>query len=555
MGDAVREPLDPQGVGSCLLFMDRVNAPAAAMGAAGELTHTNDAWRRYFGQDDAGPWSWLHPIPEEAASYVRATLERAVAAHRGVELEFDLRRRGGSLAVLACSASPVSLERDDGLFILCWDITERYRNEERLAFMAGHDPLTGLANRRTFEEALSRATSRAERGTESALLLLDLDNLKRFNDTRGHLDGDQALVNIGLLLRTHVRAGDLPARIGGDEFAVLFEGTGEAEAAEIAERIRHTAAAEEFVTGAREHDLGVSGGIVCIEGGTDARTAFDRADAALYAAKASGRDRIVMWTPEIDLATTPERVATRVREAFADDGFHLVFQPIVRLSDRSVAYFESLVRMRDDSGTELMPHEFLPFVDRMGLTSQLTRRVVDLALWELASTPGTSISVNLAPGDLADKELLADIERAVSTARSAHGRLLFEISESTLLAHLASGRSWMERLSDAGCRFVLDEFGTGMGMFVLMRERRIEHVKLSQAAMRALSGGEGSRAFVSAMRELIESQGKAAVAAYCETEELLGQARQAGFAYGQGYGVSEPSADLAALRALFEMEA
>lgn len=535
----------------CLRLTDKVNAPAAVMSFDGVLAATNEAWRRYFGNQTRDAWRWLDPVPEDTAEYVRSTLERAVAAHRVVELEFDVRRRGGSLAVLACSASPVDDDGPEGLFLLCWDITERQRNEERLAFMAGHDPLTGLANRRAFEEALGRAVSRAERGASSALLLLDLDNLKRFNDSRGHLDGDQALVNLALLLRTHVRAGDLPARIGGDEFAVLFEGTGENEANEIAERIRVTVASEEFVHGARENELGVSGGIVCIEARIDARTAFDRADAALYAAKAAGRDRIVVWTSELGSATTTERIATRVREAFVGDGFHLVFQPVVRLTDRSVAYFESLVRMRDDAGNDLAPREFLPFVDRLGLMPQLTRRVVDLALWQLAANPGTAISVNLAPSDLSDETLLADIEQTVGSAKSAYGRLLFEISESTLLAQLASGRSWMERLSTAGCRFVLDEFGTGMGMFVLLRERHIEHVKLSRAAMRALGGGDGSRAFVSAMRELVESQGKAAVASYCETAELLGQAQQAGFAYGQGYGVTEPSADLAALASLF----
>lgn len=532
-------------------MVDRVNAPSALLSANGTLADTNETWRRYFGAPDARPWAWLEPVPDEASGYVRATLERALTALRGVELEFDVRRRAGSLSVVACSACPVSDRPEDGVFLLCWDITERHRNEERLAFMAGHDPLTGLANRRTFEEALARAVSRAERGVPSALLILDLDNLKRFNDSRGHLDGDQALVNLGLLLRTHVRAGDLPARIGGDEFAVLFESTSEAEACEIAERVRETAAAEEFVTGAREHDLGVSGGIACIDGRADARTVFDRADAALYAAKASGRDRIVLWTPEVASATTSERLATRVREAFAADGFHLCFQPVVRLADRSVAYFESLVRMRDD-GHDLAPREFLPLIERLGLMPQLTRRVVDLALWELASNPGTALSVNLAPSDLSDEALLDDIAEAVTAARSAHGRLLFEISEATLLAHLANGRTWMERLSQAGCRFVLDEFGTGMGMFVLMRERHIEHVKLSRVAMRALSGSDGTRAFVSAMRELIESQGKAAVASYCETEELLGHALSAGFAYGQGYGVSEPSGDLGALAALFE---
>lgn len=541
-----------EGIDACLRHLDRVNVPSFVLDRTGRILYANDEWRTLLGSGASAEWEWLEPLPKDEATYVRRAFERAFEADRGVEIEFDVRRRGGSLAVLACSAGTVRMQEgaEPVLLGLCWNITERHRNEERLAFMAGHDPLTGLANRRAFEEALARAASRAERGAMSALLLLDLDNLKHFNDNRGHLEGDQALVNLAMLLRTQVRAGDLPARIGGDEFAVLFEGIGVSEAEEIADRIRESTAAE-FVTGARTHGLGVSGGIAVLDTKMSPRTAFDRADAAMYAAKAAGRNRIMVWSPEVGASTAPERLTLRVREAFASDGFHLVFQPVVRLADNSVAYFESFLRMGSDDGIDLSPREFLPMVDRLGLMPRLTRRVVELALWELAANPGTALSVNLAPSDLSDEELLTDLASVISGAKSAYGRLLFEISEATLLSNVAGGRVWMERLSECGCRFVLDEFGTGMGMFALLRERHIEHIKLSRAAMRSLSSGEESRSFVQAVRELIESQGKAAVASFIESDDLLGEAREAGFSYGQGFGVGEPVGDLASLVARF----
>jgi len=536
----------------CLRVLDGLELPGLVLLADGTLLHANAAWITAFGESAAEPWAWLGVVPAPERARARRVLEYAMQAQAGTNVEFEARRVDDSTCTLMASCSAF-MDADGayvGLLVLCWDVTERRRHERRLAFMAGHDPLTGLANRRAFEEALDRAASRAARGAVSAVLMIDMDHLKSFNDALGHLHGDQALVNLAMLLRSHLRAGDLPARLGGDEFAVLLEDTGLEGAFEIAERIR-LAAADEFVPGAREHMLGVSAGIAAFENGAEASEIVDRADAALYRAKSTGRDRVVVWDPHMSDVVSRDRMVARVRDAFVNDGFFLVFQPVVHLDKGTVSYFESLVRMRTDDGSTIGPTEFLPVIERLGMTSALTARVVDLALWALAAAPKASVSLNLAPGDLSDSRLLDDVERAIRAAEAARGRVVFEISESTLLSHLAGGREWIERLSQLGCRFVLDDFGTGLGMFVLLREKQIEQVKLSRTVVRALSSANDTRTFVTALRELIESQGKEAVATYVETEQLLGDARSAGFTYGQGYLVGEPSSDLTALVAEF----
>lgn len=540
----------PDGVydGAYRRFVDNIGIPAALIERSGALVECGHEWQRVLGCGDGEPWEWVAPVvPEQRARVIRDVV-RALTERASAEIDVDVRRHDGSLGTFVLVASACA--DVDAVLVVAWDVTDRRLNEERLAFMAGHDPLTGLANRRAFDEALVRAVARAERGNHATLLMLDLDRLKSYNDRRGHLAGDQALVNLSMVLRTHVRVSDTVARIGGDEFAVILEDGADTVASEIAERIRSVVASEDFVPQAIDHGLTVSGGLARIEPGVEARVALDRADTALYSAKDAGRDRIVSWVPELGTSVPAERLSTRVRDAFVSDGFFLVFQPVVRLEDQGVVYFESLVRMRASDGTVYGPSEFLPCVARLGLMSRLTKRVVDLALWNLATTPGASVSVNVSQSDLADTALLDEVEHALKAAASS-GRVVFEIAEGELLSNLAGGREWVRRLTPLGARFVLDDFGTGVGIFVLLQEPGFTQIKLSRAVVRALTVEDATRKFVMALRELIESQGKDAVATYLETEQLLGDVRDAGFTWGQGYGVGEPAEDLAALNARF----
>ncbi len=538
-------PLEFEGPAEVL---DMLGIPAVVIDAEGTVSCANIVWAEAFGQPPEGRWAWLAFAAEESRPRLRRALAQ-VKERQVTRTEVDAHRKDGTGATFECVLSrPRGVDGEaPAVVMVLWDVTERRMQERRLAFMAGHDPLTGMANRRSLEEALDRAVVRAERGAESVLMMIDLDHLKSYNDDRGHLAGDQALVNFAMMLRTHVRASDLPARMGGDEFAVLLEDATMAEAAEIAERMRHAASGSEFVPDARKHRLGMSAGLAFIEPGVSARVLLDRADCALYAAKALGRNRVEVWRPG-DSDEQPERVAERIHEALGSGGLFLMFQPVSRLSDGRIEYFESLIRMEAADGEVYAPDEFLPVAERLGLMSRITRVVVRCAIDEIEDSDGHAVSVNLSASDLGDEHLLEDVAALVKAARIEPRCLVFEVSEPALLSNLTGGRQWMERLGGLGCRFVLDDFGSGVGIFVLLRESAIEQVKLSRTVVHAFAEHDATAEFVGALRELIESQGKVAVATYLETAELLGEVRRAGFTIGQGFELSEPRRDIRGFR-------
>jgi len=526
--------------------------PSVILSAQGCVVCSNAAWVELCGPSPREAWAWLDVIDVEDRAEVRRVIERVTASSSPAELEFDVRTPSGEVHSLSIAFGPVALSDAVGLLGIARDVSASRRREQRLVFMAGHDPLTGLANRHTFTEALERAASLATtRGVPSMLVLLDMDHLKRYNDAFGHLEGDQALVNLSLLLRSHIRASDLAARIGGDEFALLLNGATLADADDIASRICQ-AARGEFVAGARQAQLGVSGGITSVEPSVDPRLIMDRADSAMYASKQQGRHRFLKWDVGLGELATSDLSAGRVRDALNNHGLSLVFQPVVTLKDGSVSYYESLARMAGEGSDLLLPSEFLPTVDRLGLASRLTFRVLELALAAIAEHAGVSLSINLSATDLADTALLSDIEQTICASGVDPATVVFEIPESTLLSNLTEGRAWIEQLSAAGCRFVLDDFGAGLGVFVLLNEDHIEQVKLSRTVIDALRHSRESRMFVRAVRELIESQGKSTVAAFIETEAMLADVIEAGFSYSQGNALHEPMADLGRLVGLMD---
>ncbi|MDH4140678.1 MAG: EAL domain-containing protein [Coriobacteriia bacterium] len=533
-------------------FLDGLPMPAWAVDESCRLMYVNSAWQEFTGRDleqERGE-GWLDGILAEDRADLRRSCRAAVTGRAAFTIDFQLRRDDGHYRWLTCYGSPFTAPNGQVCAVvgMCMDLTERKQREEQLAFMATHDSLTGLPNRRMFEDTLGRAVERARRGEHGAMLLIDMDNFKSYNDSLGHLEGDQALINFALLLQRHLRSGDLLARIGGDEFAVLLERVGVPDAVDIAERMRRAVAAEDFVAHARVHELGMSAGLLPVDGTLDARTLFDVADAAMYEAKEAGRNRVIVRRPGVDVPAEPrERMATRVRDAIADKRFRLHYQPVVYLYDGSVAYYESLVRMIDRDGAALLPVEFLSTAERLGLMPRLTRIVVDLILQALAEHPDARLSLNIAGTDLTDESLPRFIEEELRTHNLDPHRLVIETAEDVVVRNIAGMHAWMDRLRSLGVTFVLDEFGAGLGLFGLLKDLSFEQVKLDGSIVRSLAANGDSRAFVYAVRNLVESQGSVAVASWVETGNLLDKVREIGFSLGQGYELEMPDPDLGRL--------
>ncbi len=549
-GDRLADPEHHEQDGferSMQRFADALPVPALLIDSDGAAIHVNSAWVEFTGRGDLDNRGdlWLEAVAPADRETPRRTCVEAVSTAEAGRFDIRMRRAEGQWREMLCMATPWYGGDGGvrGVLVQCEDLTERAEHEEQLAFMASHDSLTGLPNRRTFVDELDRGVSKARRGDHGVLLLLDVDNFKGYNDALGHLAGDQALVNFALLLQTHLRAGDLLARIGGDEFAVLLDKADIAVARDIAERMRTAAAEEEFVMDSRRYELGLSAGLVRIDGRLDARELFDVADGAMYRAKERGRNRIEIHDPAVLVPPPHDRLASRIQKALREHQFVLHYQPVIRLADGEVSYYESLLRMVDDDEL-LCPAEFLPTIERLGLMPRLTRLVVRLVLRALREHPDVVISMNLSGADLIDESLPRFIQENLASSGVSGERITFEISESSLMGNLAAGRYWIERMSRLGCRFTLDEFGTGLGAFVFLRDLAVDEVKLGKEIVSSLSANGEHREFVGAIRSLVESQGKIAVAAFVESDAVLEGVRALGFTLGQGFRFSRPSAEM-----------
>jgi diguanylate cyclase (GGDEF)-like protein/PAS domain S-box-containing protein len=339
------------------------------------------------------------------------------------------RRKDGSLYIEEQTITPVhGVSGEITRFVaIKQDITARKRQEEQVRFLAMHDPLTELPNRRALDAKIERVCWSASRGRAGAILILDLDNFKPVNDTVGHMAGDQVLAELAALLRDTLRPGDFLARLGGDEFAVLLEDTSLDGAVHIADRMRVAVNAHRFHVQHTTFECSMSIGVAPIEGDTDGSTAMIRADSALYAAKQLGKDRVVAFPFGGELGAElaeSNRWAMRVKSALRDGRFVLHYQPIVRLGNGEHEHYEALIRLIDERGDLIAPDEFLSAAQRFGLMPQIDRWVVDNVVKVLGTCDDLRVFVNISGASLGHDALLGFIERRIIESRLPPGREL-----------------------------------------------------------------------------------------------------------------------------------
>jgi len=432
------------------------------------------------------------------------------------------------------------------------EIAERKRAEKALSFQATHDALTLLVNRREFERRVTRVVDTARKQREEHVLCyLDLDQFKIINDTSGHVAGDELLKRLGRVLAQQVRTQDTLARLGGDEFGVLLEDCSMHVAERVANALRRTIEDFRFVWEKQVFSIGVSIGVVPIQGpGQTVSSILSGADAACYAAKDRGRNRIHMYHEgDVELARRhgEMRWVTRIQTALEENRFELARQPIVPLSAsaREDTHYELLLRMRDEDGNIVLPDAFLPAAERYNLSVKLDRWVVREAFRLLTRNPGHLenlflCSINLSGVSLADEDFLIFVTTELASTGIPPSKVCFEITETAAIANLAGAMRFIEVLRRIGCRFALDDFGSGLSSFAYLKSLPVDFLKIDGVFVKDIVEDPIHRELVRAINEIGHVMGKKTVAEFVDSEAILNSLKVIGVDYAQGYAVGKP---------------
>jgi diguanylate cyclase (GGDEF)-like protein len=418
------------------------------------------------------------------------------------------------------------------------------QGEQRLRYLALHDPLCGLPNRNYFGERLEEVLREVRNGAPSAAVFyIDLDHFKDVNDTLGHPVGDELIRNVTARLSGLLRTEDLVSRLGGDEFAVII--TGGADTASLqrtAERIISTICAPYSIN---SHNIliGASIGIAIIDRKSDGEAAdvMRYADMALYRAKNEGRNRACIYDAAMDADLSERKQLERdLRDAISTDQLRLVYQPIVNGSGDTILAVEALSRWSHPTRGDIEPARFIPIAEHSGLIIELGEWVLRRACTEAKSWPGLAVSVNVSPLQFRRPDFVDTVERILTETDFDPACLELELTESTLLGNVDSAEVAMHRLKALGCRLALDDFGTGYSSLAYLRRFPFDKLKIDKSFVRSLERSPDAAAIVHAIVGLGRGLGMKVTAEGVETAEQQLFLRAAGVHSMQGYRFGRP---------------
>jgi diguanylate cyclase (GGDEF)-like protein/PAS domain S-box-containing protein len=431
------------------------------------------------------------------------------------------------------------------------DVTERRSFEAELRFLADHDALTGLPNRRRFHEELQRHLAFTARyGGEGAALLLDLDNFKYLNDSQGHKAGDQFLVSLARVLQERLRATDVVARLGGDEFGVLLPAATPAQARQVAESLQAAVREHSPLVGGQPVKLSTSIGVACFgQGGADPEQLMAAADLAMYDAKEAGRDRIGMATAEtVDERSLKARMhwLERIRTALDDESFIIYCQPIASIETGDISQYELLLRMTDEHGQIVPATAFLATAERFDLVQEIDRwvirKAIDLIAEHAEHGRALKLEVNISGKSIGDPELTRLIEAQLSDTGIDPQLLILEITETTAIANMDEAVEFANRLSRLGCGFALDDFGRGFGSFYYLKHLPLNYLKIDGDFVRNIAHNLVDQQVVKAVVQVAKALGYKTIAEYVQDEATVLALRHYGVDFMQGYHVGRPRA-------------
>ena len=440
--------------------------------------------------------------------------------------------------------------RGVGAVLVLHDVTDMQLMARQLRYQATHDPLTDLFNRREFEQVLTQSISRVGRYTETAVLLyMDLDNFKVVNDTCGHAAGDELLKEVAAILKGRLRNSDVLARLGGDEFGAILVQCDLDAATSIADDIRDAVHGHRYYWGNQSFTIGVSIGMVPLEGDTDMIEALRHADAACYVAKEHGRNRSHIYKADdehlIQRHGEMEWVQ-KLGDAFEENRFELFCQPIVPIVENTdePPHHELLIRMRNQSGDLEPPAEFLGVAERYNLMPTIDRWVIRTAFMNFENLPDRviegGININISGQTIGDSLFHQFVFEQLDRYSIPAEAICFEITETETIGRFDSAIKFITELRKRGCRFGLDDFGTGVSTFSYLRTLPLDYLKIDGSFIRGVEHDEVMQAIVESINHVGHVLGLRTVAEFVENEHVLAMLKDMGVDYAQGYALSKP---------------
>lgn len=460
--------------------------------------------------------------------------------------------RDGREIAIDDSAAPIRDHYNQivGAVMVFHDVTQNRSLSRQISWQASHDSLTGLVNRHEFEQCLEQAVNDARtHNLEHALCYLDLDQFKIVNDTCGHAAGDELLRQVTTLLQTKIRQTDVLARLGGDEFGALLYQCSLEQAIGVAEVMRSAIQEFRFVWQDNIFSIGVSIGLVEINANSENRVSLlSHADAACYAAKNKGRNRVhIFQSDDEELLQQRGEMqwVSRITKALAENRFCLYSQIIAAIAPTATqeTHYEILLRLRDEKGNLVAPMAFIPAAERYNLMPTIDRWVIETLFksWSLAEHDSKTIyAINLSGTTINDDQFISFLREQFALYQVPPESICFEITETVAIANLTKASQFIRELQRYGCRFSLDDFGSGMSSFAYLKTLPVDYLKIDGGFIKNIVENSVDDAMVEAIARIGNVMGVKTIAEFVENDAILQRIKTLGVDYAQGYGVAKP---------------
>lgn len=463
-----------------------------------------------------------------------------------------LQLESGAEYAIEYTASPIFDNENIlvGTVLVFRDVTEMRAMALQLGFQASHDELTGLINRREFENRVELAliTARSE-DQQHAMCYLDLDQFKVVNDTCGHIAGDELLRQLAALLKDEIRSGDTLARLGGDEFGVLYTNCSVEKAKELAEKLRTVINDFQFNWENKSFAVGVSIGLVSVDQHSNLHALLSAADTACYVAKDEGRNRIHSFDDNDEALA--ERAGQMqwvhiLTRALEEGRFKVYCQQMMSFDKGNPLHFEMLIRMIDETGKVIPPLAFIPAAERYNLMAWVDRWMIKNSFQEIkqlllrCKNCNLMFAINISAQSLCDDDILPYIKTQFEETGLEPGLICFEITETSAIVNLSRAQALMKDLKQFGCFFSLDDFGSGLSSFSYLKNLKVDFLKIDGAFVRDIVDDLIDKALVRSINQVGHVMGIKTIAEYAESSEILEELRLMGVDYVQGYAVAKP---------------